>query len=71
MNIHTVTVSFANAEDAAWFAKCAGISVKTQQRLDPCRAGILQDSLSKAYHVAQDIVSTEVFERPSRQPSNT
>ena len=69
MNIHTVTVSFANAEDAAWFAKCAGISVKIHARLDPCRAGILQDSLSQAYQVTQKVEAVEPA--PSRQPSNT
>lgn len=69
MDIHTVTLSFANAADAAWFAKCAGISVKTHARLDPCRAGILQDSLAKAYQVVYR--TREVEEKPSRQPSNT
>jgi len=70
MNIHTVTLSFANPADAAWFAKCAAASVKTQSRLDPCRAGIMQDSLSKAYQVTQAVEEAEPA-KPSRQPANT
>lgn len=69
MSIHTVTVSFANAEDAAWFAKCARATVKTQARLDACRAGIMQDSLAKAYFVQQDVEPIEPA--PDRQPANT
>lgn len=65
MNIHTVILHFADAEQAAWFAKCARASVKTQARLDACRAGIMQDSLAKAYYVE------EVEPAPSRQPANT
>lgn len=51
MNVHTVTLFFTDAADAEWFAKCAAASVKTHARLDPCRAGIMQDSISKAFSV--------------------
>jgi len=54
MNIHTVTLSFADAADAKWFAKCAAASVKTHARLDACRAGIMQDSIAQAYQVVCD-----------------
>jgi len=54
VNVHTVTLFFTDAADAEWFAKCAAASVKTHARLDACRAGIMQDSLSKAYQVVSD-----------------
>ena len=54
MNVHTVSLFFTDAADAEWFAKCAAASVKTRARLDACRAGIMQDSLSKAYQVVRD-----------------
>jgi len=70
MNIHTVTLSFVSADDAAWFAKCAAVSVKTHARLEGCRAGIMQDSLSKAFHVELAVEEAEPT-KPSRQPANT
>jgi len=51
MNIHTVTLYFANPADAEWFARCAAASVDMHKRLDACRAGIMQDSISKAFKV--------------------
>lgn len=51
MNVFSVTLTFATKGDADWFAKCAEASVKTRTRLDACRAGIMQDSVAKAFVV--------------------
>jgi hypothetical protein len=66
MNTHTVTLNFANPGDAAWFARCAADSVKIQDRLDPCRAGIMQDSLSKAFRVTRAVEEAEGAHSPMK-----
>jgi len=61
VNIFSVTLHFATEADADWFRRCAHASVQTHSRLDACRAGIMQDSLAKAFAVEP---STRVVGEP-------
>jgi len=54
MNVYSVTLHFTDFEAFSWFARCAQTSATTKERLPALQAGIMQDSIKKAFDVSVD-----------------
>lgn len=54
MNVYSVTLHFTDFDFEAfsWFARCAQTSAITKERLPALQAGIMQDSIKKAFDVS-------------------